>query len=98
MSREVKVGLRYCGGCNPRYDRVALVKELQQSLPGIRFELADADADHAAVVLVCGCTAQCVGISDLTLPADRLIYISGANQLPAVQNRLAALLEDRPQH
>ena len=91
MSHEVKMGLRYCGGCNPRYDRVALVKQLQQSLPGIRFELADADADHAAVLLVCGCSAQCVGISDLTLPADRKVYISSAEQLPAVRDTLLAL-------
>ena len=91
MSHEVKMGLRYCGGCNPRYDRVALVKQLQQSLPGIRFELADADAEHAAVLLVCGCSAQCVGLSDLTLPADWKVYISSAEQLPAVRDTLLAL-------
>lgn len=94
MSHEVKVGLRYCGGCNPRYDRVALVKQLQQSLSGIRFELADADADHAAALLVCGCSAQCVGVSNLTLPADRLLYIYSAEQLPAIREALAALITD----
>ena len=94
MSREVKVGLRYCGGCNPRYDRVALVKQLQQSLPGIRFELADADAPHAAALLVCGCSAQCVGVSDLTLPADRLLYIYSPEQFPVIREALAALTTD----
>lgn len=94
MSHEVKVGLRYCGGCNPRYDRVALVKHLQQSLPNVRFELADADADHAAALLVCGCSAQCVGVSDLTLPADRLLYIYSAEQLPAIREALPALAAD----
>ena len=94
MSHEVKVGLRYCGGCNPRYDRVALVKELQRSLPGIRFELADADAPHAAALLVCGCSAQCVGVSDLTLPADRLVHICAPEQLPTVRDALTSLAED----
>ena len=28
MRRAVK----YCGGCNPRYDRVALVRELERRL------------------------------------------------------------------
>lgn len=94
MSREVKMGLRYCGGCNPRYDRVALVRQLQQSLPHVRFEPADADAPHAAALLVCGCSARCVNVADLTLPADRLVFISDAQQLPAVLERLAALSED----
>lgn len=93
MSHEVKMGLRYCGGCNPRYDRVALFRQLQQSLPGIRFELADADAEHAAVLLVCGCSARCVGVSDLTLPADRLVYISSADQLDSVRDTLLSLAE-----
>jgi 3-hydroxyacyl-[acyl-carrier-protein] dehydratase len=94
MSREVKMGLRYCGGCNPRYDRVALVKQLQQSLPGIRFELADAGAEHAAALLVCGCSAQCVGVSDLTLPADKLVYIASAEQLDSVRETLLSLAEN----
>jgi hypothetical protein len=30
----LKVGIKYCGGCNPGYDRVALADYVQKSLQG----------------------------------------------------------------
>ena len=45
MADRRQIGVRYCGGCNPRYDRVALVTdirggqtfdELFQALDGLR--------------------------------------------------------------
>ena len=50
--------VRYCGGCNPRYDRVAAVDTLRR-----RFPAADFVPDHpapAATLLVCGCPVQCI--------------------------------------
>jgi len=34
MGEMVKVGFKYCGGCNPEYDRVSLVKHIQESVQG----------------------------------------------------------------
>ena len=28
----VKRAVKYCGGCNPRYDRVALVRQLEKDI------------------------------------------------------------------
>jgi len=35
MSKEnrKKVGIRYCGGCNPRFDRGAMVKRICEKHP-----------------------------------------------------------------
>lgn len=49
------VKLCYCGGCNPRYDRVAAVHALCCSFPEIRFE-----TDGSIRVAVCGCERACV--------------------------------------
>lgn len=52
------VVVRYCGGCNPRYDRVGAVEELRR-----RFPEADFVTEHpapAATLLVCGCAVQCI--------------------------------------
>ena len=35
MDSRTEIGVRYCGGCNPRYDRVALVRRLEGLLPGM---------------------------------------------------------------
>ena len=29
MADNCQIGVRYCGGCNPRYDRVALVTDIR---------------------------------------------------------------------
>jgi hypothetical protein len=58
------VGIRYCGGCNSRYDRVAAVKALEYSFPQVSF--VPADSRQELTLLICGCSSQCVYRGDLT--------------------------------
>ena len=37
MADNCQIGVRYCGGCNPRYDRTGALAELKAALPGVRF-------------------------------------------------------------
>jgi len=58
-----RVRIKYCGGCNPDYDRVALVEEMKERLSGT-VEWASSDADPCdLVVAVHGCETAC---ADLT--------------------------------
>ena len=53
----MKVGIKYCGGCNPRYDRVAAVNQLKREFPQVEFVSASGnpDCDIVFVVwLLCG--------------------------------------------
>lgn len=52
----MRIGIKYCGGCNPRYDRVAAVKELQQRYPEWKIEPAG-EGGQEYILVVCGCTA-----------------------------------------
>lgn len=63
MAERPVIGLRYCGGCNPRYDRVAAVERLRARLPSA--ELRPAAPGQRAVLVVCGCPARCAGTSGL---------------------------------
>lgn len=59
----LKVGIKYCGGCNPGYDRVALADFVQKSLQG-RAEFVP--LDNAAIDLVLaieGCRTCCADLS-----------------------------------
>jgi 3-hydroxyacyl-[acyl-carrier-protein] dehydratase len=56
---KAKVFLRYCGGCNPRYDRVAAVEHLKKCFPQLVFCPYDPDEKGCAALIVCGCTARC---------------------------------------
>jgi hypothetical protein len=33
-SGKLRIGVKYCGGCNPQYDRVELVETIRASLQG----------------------------------------------------------------
>lgn len=93
MSRgRAAVGVRYCGGCNPRYDRVALMKRLQSFFPEETFAAAQPGVRHPALVVVCGCPNQCVKLSDLALPAAKQVFLGGWEDLLPAKKRLAELL------
>ncbi len=67
-----RVGIKYCGGCNPDYDRVALVEELKNRLAGY-VEFVPYDADNIDRVLaVEGCQTAC---ADLSSVKSREIFI-----------------------
>jgi len=56
----MKVGIKYCGGCNPRYDRVSEVEKLKKKFPGIAITYAKEEEVYDWVILVCGCSAACL--------------------------------------
>ena len=59
----LKVGIKYCGGCNPYYDRVALVKRIERRLQG-KVEFVSAANDGVDLVLaVEGCNTACADLS-----------------------------------
>jgi len=59
----MKVAIKYCGGCNPDYDRVALVKYIEKSLHG-KVEFVSAEDENINLVLaVEGCKTACADLS-----------------------------------
>lgn len=57
------VGIKYCGGCNPEYDRVALVEQIRCVLKG-KVEFVSAQSEGVELILaVQGCATAC---ADLT--------------------------------
>jgi hypothetical protein len=64
------VRVKYCGGCNPSYDRPAFVRRLRDALPSARFVFSDAgaDIDDSApdfALAVCGCPVACAAREDI---------------------------------
>lgn len=63
MGEHFVVGVRYCGGCNPRYDRVAAVRRLREQFPYLDF--CAAAPGQPLVLVICGCSARCAETADL---------------------------------
>jgi len=55
-----RIGVKYCGGCNPRYNRRQAVEELESRLSNVNVEIAAEGERYNTILLVCGCTAQCI--------------------------------------
>lgn len=61
----MKVRIKYCGGCNPRYDRRAVVERLRAGFPEDEFvEMVD-EGPFDRVIVICGCSATCASHEDL---------------------------------
>lgn len=80
-----KVGIRYCGGCNPRYDRIALVDDLRRRYPEIMFVTAGLEQNVELVLVLHGCMARCVNTGDI--PGEILPIFPGSD-LTAVHAQL----------
>ena len=63
MDATVKIGVKYCGGCNPGYDRVALVKQIEESLRGEVEFVSPENKDVTLVLAVEGCSTACADLS-----------------------------------
>ena len=61
----MKIGIKYCGGCNPRYDRTNIVEQLKRDLPESDVFPAVPSAGLDYVVVVCGCKSACALLDGL---------------------------------
>ena len=70
----MRVGLKYCGGCNPEYDRVFLVRHIEESLQGL-IEFVSPESEGVELVLaVEGCGTACADLSAFQGMEIRIIY------------------------
>ena len=60
--KKLKIRVKYCGGCNPNYDRVALVGAIETRLSG-KAALVGAEGNGIALVMaVVGCSTACADL------------------------------------
>lgn len=72
----MKRAVKYCGGCNPRYDRVALVRQLEEKI-GEALASAEVGTVYDELYVICGCSARCADIERFR--ADRVIVFDSPN-------------------
>lgn len=92
MSDKPRIGVRYCGGCNPRFDRVKLVKRLEEALPELEFVPAEDGVDYAAALIANGCPNRCTTVSGLAVPEARQVALAGDLDFIPAQEKLKELV------
>ncbi|MCI7679497.1 MAG: hypothetical protein MSS48_04725 [Clostridiales bacterium] len=73
-AKPVAIGVKFCGGCNPRYDRGALLRKIRDAQPDWSIDIAEPGTVYKHLLVICGCTSACADISDLT--AERICMIT----------------------
>jgi hypothetical protein len=78
MTRDGRIGLKFCGGCNPEINRKALAEAIQMRLPRpFRLTTEEGDEPWETALLLCGCPTACADRPEIRGAARRWILISG---------------------
>jgi len=71
----MRIALKYCGGCDPGFDRVDFFRRIQAAA-GVRIEwITVDDEDFDTVLLIAGCERACPG-ENAELAAYRRITVT----------------------
>ena len=78
----VAIGVKFCGGCNPRYDRGALLQKIRDARPDWAIDIAEPGTVYKSLLVICGCTSACADISELT--AEQICRITAPEDAAAI--------------
>jgi hypothetical protein len=74
----MRVATKYCGGCNPQYDRLVIVRRLLEDFPEVDLvRVGEAEADVVAVV--CGCHVACASHACLHGKLGKVVMTQAAD-------------------
>ncbi|WP_333638461.1 hypothetical protein [Tissierella praeacuta] len=69
----MKVGIKYCGGCNSRFDRTSIVDKIKSDYKEFEFSYATENEEYDFIIVINGCHIACEGLQDLKLKKGFLI-------------------------
>jgi len=74
-----RVGVKFCGGCNPQINRSKLFKELERKLPVKCGIIRDRDQEVWDVgIMLGGCSVACADTDEIRRLARNWIIVSGS--------------------
>ncbi len=62
----MKAGVKFCGGCNPRYDRGGSFRKMKEHLKDIEWVTGKKEEICDYWLLICGCQRGCIDAEDFT--------------------------------
>lgn len=86
-----RVGVKYCGGCNPSYDRTELLDALKEAFAKRIEWVSHQEQSVSAILIIAGCSTSCV---HLDLPGSMPLFrISNETQYPQLVNEINSYLD-----
>lgn len=63
-SNKVKIGVKFCGGCQSKYDRGNLYKKIKEDFKNICYDYVSEDEVYDYLLVISGCHIKCAGIKN----------------------------------
>ena len=60
---RIHVGVKYCGGCNPLFDRAQRLREVEQACPDVLFDYFTPEGKYDIILVINGCLKACADLS-----------------------------------
>lgn len=90
-----KFGIKFCGGCNPKYDRVQMLAELKKFFDNnIEFENANSETQYDGLIVISGCHNACPDYGYIKANTDPIIVtdeMSYEEVLSVLKDRLKGM-------
>ncbi|MCF0144300.1 MAG: hypothetical protein HUJ79_04215 [Firmicutes bacterium] len=87
----MKCGVKFCGGCNPRYQRGEAYRKIQGEMPQIEFSLAEENVEYDNLLIIGGCSACCPIYSQYTVK-DEVIKMWSEDHIQKIMDTLGGKL------
>lgn len=71
----LNIGIKYCGGCNSKYNRRKFQQKLEREFT-CTFEIARENKVYDIVIVLCGCSSACAEHSNLKFKYEKILIRS----------------------
>lgn len=78
-----RIALKYCGGCDPAFDRVEYFKEIQNAAGHMLEWVTMDDPDFETVLVVSGCDIACPAEKMALAPGQTMVSVRDNKRHPA---------------
>lgn len=89
----MKIGVKFCGGCNPNYERAKIVKRIRMEFPQVAIEPIQEGNTYDLILLISGCHAECLSVAAWQQIAPTL-SIYQEKDYEKIQKYLSQIYED----
>jgi len=55
----MNIGIKYCGGCNPHFDRTNISNKIMRLFKDDKFEYANENSFYDIIIVINGCSRAC---------------------------------------
>ncbi len=83
----MKYAVKFCGGCNPRYDRGKAFREIKEILSPERLEVISEGEECEYLIVFCGCSAACADCSQYKWTKEKIV-ITSIEEVEKLKERL----------